>query len=54
MGLVYLPLRYTENHPRKSIRVIGVLVFALLFFPVGMVSIVLSAILAIPSMIQDA
>lgn len=48
------PLRATENSPRKLVRVAGVLGFAVLFFPVMLLWIVVGGFLGIPAMIQDA
>lgn len=48
------PLKVTENSSRKFVRIAGVLGFAVLFFPVMLLCIVVGGILAIPAMIQDA
>jgi len=52
-GIVELPLTLTENSQFKLIRVSGVIVYGALFFPSGLLFVVVAGILAIPAMIQD-
>ena len=49
-----LPLELTENSPKKWVRVIGVLWFAVWFFPCMFLFLIVGGILCIPAMIQDA
>ncbi len=53
-GLPFLPILLTENSKRKIVRVAGVLVYMVWFIPALIVWCVILALLAIPSMIQDA
>jgi len=54
IGVVDLPLRITENSEEKAIRVLGVLWFAIWFFPIMFAVIVIVGLLCVPAMIQDA
>lgn len=49
-----LPIILTENSKSKPIRVVGILVYAVWFFPAVAIWIFIAALLAIPAMIQDA
>ncbi len=52
--LPFLPILLAENSKRKIVRVAGVLVYMVWFMPALIVWCVILALLAIPSMIQDA
>ncbi len=52
--LPFLPIFLTENSKRKIVRVAGVLVYMAWFIPAAIVWYVILALLAIPSMMQDA
>lgn len=49
-----LPVRLTYNHDEKWVRVLGVLAFIVWIGPCMLVSLAVTAVLVIPSMIQDA
>lgn len=52
--LPMVPIILTEKSKRKSVRVIGVLMYSIWFFPALLVWLFIYALLAIPAMIQDA
>ena len=53
-GFVELPLSLTENNDLKLVRVVGILVFMLWFFPAMLCVIIFGPLLGIFAMILDA
>lgn len=51
--LPMLPITSTENHSRRSVRVAGVLVYVIWFYPALLAFFLAVVILGIPAMIED-
>lgn len=49
-----LPIKWTEGSEKKSVRVLGVLLFCPWFFLGVLIWVIITGILALPAMIQDA
>lgn len=52
--LPMLPVVLTENCESKAIRIGGMLIYVIWFFPAAAVWVFVAALLAIPAMIKDA